>query len=130
MHLPARVHVCSPFAARSIPPIASSMSRCPRWRRLIFSPNSGQIDRFSGAVDSNDLGEPTLGPFRWIIALDLKGPEDKAKRMRDRFFPKEAINPDKVVGLDTIVQDAVTLKFTPRPPTAAQLAEFIQIPPR
>jgi NitT/TauT family transport system substrate-binding protein len=60
----------------------------------------------------------------------MKMPEDKAKRMRDRFFPKAAINPDKVVGLDTIVQDAVTLKFTPQPLTAAELAVFIQIPPR
>jgi hypothetical protein len=50
--------------------------------------------------------------------------------MRDRFFPKSAIDPDKVVGLDVIVQDAVTLKFTPAPLTQAQLVELIQIPPR
>src|SRR5437764_12153175 len=39
--------------------------------------------------------------------------EAKAKRTRDDFFPREAIDPDKVVGLDTIVQDAVALKYTP-----------------
>ena len=37
---------------------------------------------------------------------------------------------DKIVGLDTIVPDAVTLKFTATPLTKEQLAELIQIPPR
>ena len=36
----------------------------------------------------------------------------------------------RIVGLDTIVQDAVALKFTAAPLTKEQLAELIQIPPR
>ena len=56
--------------------------------------------------------------------------EATAKRTRDGFFPKEAINPDRVVGLDTIVNDAVTLKYTAAPLTKEQLTELIQIPPR
>jgi NitT/TauT family transport system substrate-binding protein len=56
--------------------------------------------------------------------------EAKAKRTRDDFFPKAAIDPDKVVGLDTIVKDAVELKFTAAQLTKEQLAELIQIPPR
>jgi len=54
----------------------------------------------------------------------------KAKRTRDGFFAKEALNPDKVVGLDIIVHDAVELKYTSAPLTKEQLAELIQIPPR
>src|SRR5205823_12175282 len=38
--------------------------------------------------------------------------EAKAKRTRDDFFPPPAIEPDKIIGLDMIVKDAVTLKFT------------------
>ncbi len=57
-------------------------------------------------------------------------PETLARRSRDDFFPKEALNPDKVVGLESIVQDAVALKFTAAPLTKEQLAELIQIPPR
>ncbi len=53
-----------------------------------------------------------------------------AKRTRDDFFPRASIDPDKVVGLDTIVPDAVALKFTATPLTKEQLAELIQIPPR
>jgi NitT/TauT family transport system substrate-binding protein len=60
----------------------------------------------------------------------LKIPEAKARRTRDDFFPKEAINPDRIVGLDAIVKDAVVLKFTAGELTKAQLDELIQIPPR
>ncbi len=56
--------------------------------------------------------------------------EAKAKRTRDDFFPKEAVDPDKVVGLDTIVQDAVQLKYTAAQLTKEQLVDLIQIPPR
>jgi NitT/TauT family transport system substrate-binding protein len=57
-------------------------------------------------------------------------PEAIAKRTREDFFPKQAIDPDKIVGLDSIVPDAVTLKYTAAPLTKEQLAELIQIPPR
>jgi NitT/TauT family transport system substrate-binding protein len=60
----------------------------------------------------------------------LNIPEAKAKRTRDEFFPPEAINPDNIVGLDTIVKDAVELKFTTSQLTKDQLADLIQIPPR
>ena len=53
-----------------------------------------------------------------------------AKRTRDGFFPKSAVDPDRIIGLEQIVQDAVTLKFTAAPLTKEQLAELIQIPPR
>lgn len=54
----------------------------------------------------------------------------KAKRSRDDFFPKEGVNPDRIVGLDQIVKDAVALKYTATPLTSEQLAELIQIPNR
>ncbi|HZT27578.1 MAG TPA: ABC transporter substrate-binding protein [Pseudolabrys sp.] len=60
----------------------------------------------------------------------LNIPLSKAKRTRDGFFPPEALNPDKVIGLDTIVKDAVELKFTASPLTKEQLADLVQIPPR
>ncbi len=56
--------------------------------------------------------------------------EEKAKRTRDGFFPKQALDPDRIVGLDTIVNDAVALKYTEAPLTKEQLAGLIQIPPR
>jgi NitT/TauT family transport system substrate-binding protein len=65
-----------------------------------------------------------------LYAEWLKISEANAKRTRDEFFPPPAIEPDTIVGLDTIVNDAVELKFTAAPLTKEQLAELIQIPPR
>jgi NitT/TauT family transport system substrate-binding protein len=55
---------------------------------------------------------------------------EKAKRSRDGFFPKAGLDPDKIIGLDVIVRDAVDFKYTAAPLTKDQLAELIQIPPR
>jgi len=55
---------------------------------------------------------------------------EMARRTRDDFFPRAAVDPDRIVGLDGIVPDAVALKFTATPLTKEQLAELIQIPPR
>src|SRR5947209_9786097 len=57
-------------------------------------------------------------------------PEATAKRVRDEFFPKTLVDPDKISGLDALVKEAVTLKFIDKPLTQQQLAELIQIPPR
>jgi NitT/TauT family transport system substrate-binding protein len=65
-----------------------------------------------------------------VYADWLKISEAKARRTRDDFFPRASVEPDKIVGLDTIVADAVALKFTAAPLTKAQLDELIRIPPR
>jgi NitT/TauT family transport system substrate-binding protein len=56
--------------------------------------------------------------------------EAKAKRTRDEFFPRAAVEPDKITGLETIVKDAVDLKFTTTELTKAQLDDLIRIPTR
>jgi NitT/TauT family transport system substrate-binding protein len=56
--------------------------------------------------------------------------EAKGKRTRDEFFPRAAVEPDKITGLETIVKDAVDLKFTATELTKAQLDDLIRIPPR
>ena len=53
-----------------------------------------------------------------------------AQRSRNDFFPKEAVDPDRVVGLDAIMPDAVSLKYVAAPLTGQQIADLIQIPPR
>jgi len=65
-----------------------------------------------------------------IYADWLKISEAKAKRTRDDFFPRAAVEPDNIVGLDTIVKDAVALKFTATELTPAQIGDLIRIPPR
>jgi NitT/TauT family transport system substrate-binding protein len=55
-------------------------------------------------------------------------PEPLARRVRDEFFPKSLIWPDEVKGLDSLMEEAVALKFVAAPLTAQQTAELIQIP--
>jgi NitT/TauT family transport system substrate-binding protein len=57
-------------------------------------------------------------------------PEPMAKRVRDEFFAKNLVDPDKIIGIDSLVKEAVNLKFIDKELTAQQLAELIQIPPR
>jgi NitT/TauT family transport system substrate-binding protein len=57
-------------------------------------------------------------------------PVDLSRRTRDGFFPKAAIDPDKIVGLDLVMPDAVAMKFIAAPLTKAQIDDLIQIPPR
>ncbi len=54
--------------------------------------------------------------------------EGIAKRLRDEFFTKDMLAPDKVVGLDAIMKDAITSRYIPTPLSKAQIAELIQIP--
>ena len=56
--------------------------------------------------------------------------EPLAKRVRDEFFPKNLVNPDQIHGLDTLIPEAVNLKFIPAPLNKEQIAELIQISPR
>ena len=53
--------------------------------------------------------------------------EPLAKRVRDEFFPKSLVNPDQIHGLDTLIPEAVNLKFIPAPLTKEQVTELIQI---
>jgi NitT/TauT family transport system substrate-binding protein len=56
-----------------------------------------------------------------------KIPEAMARRVRDEFFPKDMIWPGEIKGLDTLLPEAVSLKFIPEPLTKAQQGELIQV---
>ena len=51
-----------------------------------------------------------------------------AKEVRDQFFPKEILQPDKVMGVDALMADAVKFKFLNAPLNKEQVADLIQIP--
>ena len=56
--------------------------------------------------------------------------EPMAKRVRDEFFPKSLVDPDAIKGVDSVMKEAVNLKFISEPLTQKKLDELIQIPPR
>jgi len=89
------------------------------------------IERFMKAyretIDLMYANDPAaLQAYAEFVGISV----DMAKRTRNDFFPRASVDPDKVVGLDTIVPDAVALKYTTAPLTKEQLVELIQIPPR
>jgi NitT/TauT family transport system substrate-binding protein len=53
--------------------------------------------------------------------------EAMARQVRDDFFPQSLIDPDEIHGIDSLMAEAVTLKFVTAPLTKQQLAELIQI---
>jgi len=55
--------------------------------------------------------------------------EPLARRVRDDFFPQALVWPDEVKGLDSLMEEAVTLKFVSAPLTKEQTADLIRIPP-
>ena len=55
-------------------------------------------------------------------------PESLARRVRDEFFPKSLIWPDEIKGLNSLMQEAVALKFVAAPLSKEQTAELISIP--
>jgi NitT/TauT family transport system substrate-binding protein len=63
-------------------------------------------------------------------AAFVQVPEATAKRVRDEYFPKSLVDPDTIKGVDSVMNEAVTLKFINAPLTQKQLDELIQIPPR
>jgi NitT/TauT family transport system substrate-binding protein len=56
-------------------------------------------------------------------------PESLAKRVRDEFFTKEMLMPDRVIGMDLIMPAAVTLKYLAAPIADDKLKILFQIPP-
>jgi NitT/TauT family transport system substrate-binding protein len=50
-----------------------------------------------------------------------------AKRLRDEFFAKSALDPDTVKGMDALMAEAVNFKYLPAPLAPAEL---VQVPLR
>jgi NitT/TauT family transport system substrate-binding protein len=89
------------------------------------------IDRFMKAYrESIDYMYSSNPQVTTDYAEFARVPEPMAKRVRDEFFPKTLVNPDQIHGLDTLIPEAVNLKFIPAALTKEQIAELIQISPR
>ncbi len=58
-----------------------------------------------------------------------KLPESQVKSVRD-YIPKTAVDPDRIAGMNEIIDDSVKLKFLPAPLTAQQVKDMVQMQPR
>ena len=55
--------------------------------------------------------------------------EAMARRVRDEFFPRALVEPDEIKGLDSLMVDAVALKFISAPLSKEQVADLVQLQP-
>jgi len=53
--------------------------------------------------------------------------EAMAKRVRDEFFPRALLMPDEIKGLDSLMADAVELKFISAPLSKEKIADLVQL---
>jgi NitT/TauT family transport system substrate-binding protein len=53
--------------------------------------------------------------------------EAMARRVRDEFFPRALVMPDEIKGLESLMADAVELKFIAAPLSKAQIADLVQL---
>jgi NitT/TauT family transport system substrate-binding protein len=65
-----------------------------------------------------------------VYAEFAKTTEAQAKRIRDEFFPKALLDPDRMSGLDRLMEDAVSFKTIAAPLTKEQQDTLIKILPR
>src|SRR5262245_36082336 len=65
-----------------------------------------------------------------LYAEKTKISEALVKESIAKYHTREAMQTDSIKDIEGIMRDAVKLKFLEKPLTQAQLAEFIQIPPR
>jgi NitT/TauT family transport system substrate-binding protein len=61
-------------------------------------------------------------------AESIGKPDSLIMLAREKFYPKEAISPDRLSDLDKVMEDAVALKFLEVPLSKEQLGQFLQIP--
>ena len=64
-----------------------------------------------------------------IYAEQMNVPVELAAVTRDKFQTREAMRHDRLSDLDTVMANAVQLKFLDKPLRPEQLADLIQIPP-
>jgi NitT/TauT family transport system substrate-binding protein len=103
--------------------------------RLLIT-SAGVLERRKGAIERYmDAYRETVA-YMYANPMALKYyaeiasvPESLAKRVRDEFFTKEMLMPDKVIGMDMIMPAAVTLKYIAAPIPDDRLRALFQIPP-
>jgi NitT/TauT family transport system substrate-binding protein len=88
------------------------------------------IARFMAAyrdsVDFMYAGDEALKVFAAFAGIDFA----IAKRTGDEFFPKAALDPDNIVGLEAVMTDAIAFKYISAPLSKDQLRDLLRLQPR
>jgi NitT/TauT family transport system substrate-binding protein len=83
------------------------------------------VEGYRNTIEWMYAGDDALEAYAAFARI----PFAMARRVREEFFPKALVWPDRVSGIDTLMPDGVTFKYLREPLSKEQLAELIQIPP-
>jgi len=112
-----------------IPEIRNQTNRLLITSAGVLDHRKAAIDRYMDAyretVDYMYADPMALKYYAEIASV----PESLARRVRDDFFTKEMLMPDRIIGMDLIMPAAVTLKYLTAPIPDDKLKTLFQIPP-
>jgi hypothetical protein len=97
---------------------------------LLYAKQDGETESsvISGSADRETLEWMYSDPTALKRYAEFAGvSESLARRLRDEFFTKSLLSPDKILGLKTIVKAAVALSYIRGPLAKKQVTELIQI---
>jgi NitT/TauT family transport system substrate-binding protein len=84
------------------------------------------LTAFNESIDYMYANPEALKHYKDFTGID----ENLAKKAMAEFYPKEALDPYRIEGMDIAMADAVAFNFLKEPLTKEQLTEFFQVPAR
>jgi len=75
-------------------------------------------------IDWMYAGDDALKVYAEFVGISF----EDAKTIREEFDPKEMVIPDRVLGLNELLPEAIKFKFINQPLSESQLADLVQIP--
>jgi NitT/TauT family transport system substrate-binding protein len=107
--------------------IRNQTSRVLITHAAVLAAKKAAIDKFLAAyretIEWMYEGDQSIAAFSAFAGVS----EAAAKRTRDEFFPKAALDPGTLTGLADMMADGVQFKFLQAPLTQDQLAQIVQI---
>src|ERR1700733_5966048 len=109
----------------------ATSSRPPRVNATnldMLTPRKAALERFMRAYRETVDWMYSDDPAVLRHYADYSGfSEPVVKRVRE-FIPKETMMPDRTMGMDEIVADAIKQRFLAQPLTQGEIAELVRIP--
>ena len=75
-------------------------------------------------IDWMYAGDDALKVYAEFVGISF----EDAKTIREEFDPKEMVIPDRVLGLNELLPEAIKFKFISQPLSESQLSDLVQIP--
>jgi len=107
-----------------VPALRMQTVRLQITNKTAYAQNKDALDRYVAAYRET-LDWMYSDPAALKMYSDwVKIPEEITKRMRDEFYPKDELLPDRLSGLDAITEEAVAYKYLKAPLSKTQLKEL------